>query len=638
MYKYLGVIGMKMRPPAIPLITVDPYFSVWSSTDKLYDSETVHWTNSPNPIKGTVAVDNKTYRFMGLGEENAIEQTYFSMNAFVSEYAFENNEIKLNVKFYTPLIPDDLYLVSRPVSYVTVNYDSLDDREHEVKVCFEVSEEICIDKIGAKQVNSELFSSESLLIGKMGSAEQNILNSSGDDLRIDWGYFYLACSKNGEVKEYRIGNVSKLSAEVQLDSHNAATVLFAYDDIYSINYFGNFSKAYWKTKNADIVAVLEEAYRDAFDLLNKCYKFSCELEAEAKEYGGEKYADLLTLAFRQVIAAHKLAVDSDGNVIFISKECFSNGCAATVDVTYPSSPFFLKYNIELLKGMLRPIFKFALSDEWEFDFAPHDVGQYPLVLGQVYGSNHKEEGRYKDFQMPVEECGNMLIMMANIAIHDGSVDFFNDYKDVLSQWVKYLIEYGMDPEHQLCTDDFAGHLAHNCNLSLKAIMGIAAYSILLKMADDESAEVYMKKASEMATEWVKNAANDDGSFRLTFDRENTFSMKYNMIWDKLWKLNLFAPCVYNSEFSSNKKHINAYGMPLDNRKTYTKSDWLLWTACLSSSKEEFESFIEPMWNCYNVTPSRVPMTDWYDTVTSQMVGFRHRSVQGGLFIGLLFGE
>lgn len=627
---------MKMRPPAIPLITVDPYFSVWSSTDKLYDSDTVHWTNSVNKINGKVIVDDKVFRFMGIGDDEQIRQSYFSMNALVSEYNFTNDEIKLIVKFFTPLLPDDLFLISRPVSYVDVEYVTLDNKDHNVNVIFEVSEEICINKRGEKSVSTEILASESLVIGKMGSVEQNILNASGDDLRIDWGYFYLACTAKGNITNKFDDGMNMLCAEITLEENVKSTVLFAYDDIYSINYFGDFSKAYWKTVNSDIIDVMEAAYHQSTELYNKCCSFSEDLEKEAIEFGGEKYADLLCLAFRQVIAAHKVAVDNEGNVIFISKECFSNGCAATVDVTYPSSPFFIKYNIELLKGMLRPIFKFAVSDEWEFDFAPHDVGQYPLVLGQVYGKNHMEEGKYRDYQMPVEECGNMLIMMANIAIHDNNTEFFKPYRDILSQWVKYLLEYGMDPENQLCTDDFAGHLAHNCNLSLKAIMGIAAYSILLKMSHDDSAEFYMNKAREMAGIWCENAANTDGSFRLTFDRENTFSMKYNMVWDKLWKLNLFAPSVYNSEFSSNKKHINAYGMPLDNRRTYTKSDWLVWTACLASSKEDFEEFIAPMWNCFNVSPTRVPMTDWYDTVTSLMVGFRHRSVQGGLFIGLLF--
>ena len=139
----------------------------------------------------------------------------------------------------------------------------------------------------------------------------------------------------------------------------------------------------------------------------------------------------------------------------------------------------------------------------------------------------------------------------------------------------------------------------------------------------------------MADNWVKTAANTDGSFRLTFDREDTFSMKYNIIWDKIWGTGLFAPSVYYSEFCSYFKHMNAYGLPLDNRKSYTKSDWLVWVASLAPTKEEFSSFIKPLWNCYNVSPSRVPLTDWYDTHTSEVVGFRHRSVQGGLFIRIL---
>ncbi|MCQ2463832.1 MAG: DUF1793 domain-containing protein, partial [Clostridia bacterium] len=220
----------------------------------------------------------------------------------------------------------------------------------------------------------------------------------------------------------------------------------------------------------------------------------------------------------------------------------------------------------------------------------------------------------------------------------GNTEFADKYADILSDWVKYLVKYGADPENQLCTDDFAGHLAHNCNLSLKAIMGIAGYAKILSMkGEEEEAEKYMGIAREMAQSWTVRAANEDGSFRLAFDKPGTFSMKYNIIWDKLWGTGLFAPSVLYSEFCSNKKHINAYGMPLDNRRTYTKSDWLVWTAAMAPTKEEFEEFIAPLWNAYNLSPSRVPMTDWYDTVTSVVVGFRNRTVQGGLFIKLLEG-
>lgn len=628
---------MLMRPPAIPLITVDPYFSVWSFSDRLYDDDTYHWTGSPNTLKGIINIDGEVFRFMGKGTEPVIEQIFFNMNALTTFYTFANDKITLNVEFFTPLFPDDLYMMSRPVSYMRVSYSANDNNKHTVSVSVTASEELCIDKKNAMECSFEKINSGSLSIGKIGSVDQNVLSRSGDDLRIDWGYFYLAVNASGKITEENDNGMKNIKAEISLTESKDEIILFAYDDIKCINYFGNEVEAYWKNSGKTILEVINEAYEDCENTYEKCVRFSVHLEAVAELSGGEYYSDLLDLSFRQVIAAHKLATDNDGNVIFISKECFSNGCAATVDVTYPSSPFFIYYNTELLKGMLRPIFKFSDSDEWQFDFAPHDVGQYPLLLGQVYGKNHEAEGKYKDYQMPVEECGNMLIMMANISLKDGNTDFADPYMQILEAWVQYLVKYGMDPENQLCTDDFAGHLAHNCNLSLKAIMGIAGYSLILRMkGNEEAADEYFSIAKDMADNWVKTAASPDGSFRLTFDRIYTFSMKYNMIWDKIWHTGLFAPSVFYSEFCSYKKHIYAYGLPLDNRKNYTKSDWLLWVACFAPTLEEFSEFIYPMWNCYNVTPSRLPMTDWYDTVTSQCVGFRHRSVQGGLFIRLLF--
>ena len=77
-------------------------------------------------------------------------------------------------------------------------------------------------------------------------------------------------------------------------------------------------------------------------------------------------------------------------------------------------------------------------------------------------------------------------------------------------------------------------------------------------------------------------------------------------------------------------------MPLDSREKYTKSDWTVWAACFADKPEDFEFFAGLLWNAYNTMRSRVPMTDWYYADTSEMVGFRNRTVQGGLFIRLLF--
>jgi hypothetical protein len=280
--------------------------------------------------------------------------------------------------------------------------------------------------------------------------------------------------------------------------------------------------------------------------------------------------------------------------------------------------------------MLRPIFRYASSPEWPFEFAPHDAGQYPLLNGQVYGENQLE------YQMPIEECGNILVMMAAICSTQKDVTFALESWSLLEKWAQYLIKTGMDPENQLCTDDFAGHLAHNCNLSIKAIMGITGFAILCSMKGEQKhADELIEEARKMADQWLKMAAKTDGTYRLAFDQENSFSMKYNLIWDKLWGTNIFDISDFRKEFASYLERSNEFGMPLDNRADYTKSDWLVWCATLMDSASDFKQLIAPLYSAYQNSESRVPMTDWYDTKTAKMIGFQNRTVQGGLFIRLL---
>lgn len=630
---------MSLRAPAVPLITVDPYFSVWSPCNCLTDGKTTHWTGSDNTLDGFVTVDGEKYRFMGKNDSApAMEQIYLNVSALVTDYVFQTEKIILHLSFYTPLFPDDLYRLSRPISYLRLSYESADGKPHAVSALITASEEFCINKKGEKEITAETVKLGGLDGVKLGSVEQDVLNRSGDDVRIDWGYFYLVSPAGGRAFTDYYDDMTRACVEAELAEGAAQTVLFAYDDILSIQYFGDNRPAYWKKDGETIEAAIAGAYEERGEMLEKCRDFSDGLFDDANEAANEEYAELLSLAYRQVIAGHKLVTDENGEVLFISKECFSNGCAATVDVTYPSAPMFLLYNTELLKGMLRPVFRYAESGDWEFDFAPHDAGRFPLVNGEVYARN-RDYQHFVTHQMPVEECGNMLILAANICKIDGNTAFADKYLPTLEKWVKYLMDFGADPADQLCTDDFAGHLAHNCNLSLKAIMGIEGYSAILAMRGDaKGAEKYDTAARLMAEGWLKNADNGDGSFRLAFDREDSFSMKYNMVWDKLWNTKIFPAYAVYSEFASNKKHINVYGMPLDNRKNYTKSDWLVWTATLAPNREEFCEFIHPLYKAYDVSLSRVPLTDWFDTNTAQVIGFRHRTVQGGLFIKLLEGS
>ncbi len=618
---------MNMRAPSVPLITIDPYFSVWSHDD-LNQTRPYHWTGNPNTILGLVRIDGEEYRFLGAENGPVLNQVSLDVDALTTTAVFANDKIRLTARFTSPLLIEDLYLSSRPVSYLHLSWEALDGLEHTVSVWIHCSEELNMNrKLQGPTVNGPVEIRNGVCVYN-GNQFQRPLHQAGDNILIDWGYFYLAIRGQGKVHNGKVYGYWGVNGETELK--NDALFAFAYDDIHSLMYFGEPIDAYWKQQGKGILEVIDEALADYESVMEKCAAFNARLTAEALEKGGAQYAQLVKLSYRQVMAAHKLAVDTEGNNLYISKECFSNGCAATVDVTYPSAPLFLRYNPELLKGMLRPVCRYARSDHWKYDFAPHDVGTYPILNGQTYCQNRLEG------QMPIEECGNMIILMAAICQADGSCDFAGQYMDLLETWKKYLVEYGEDPGNQLCTDDFAGHLAHNVNLAIKAIMGIAGYARILEgLGRTEEATWHMEMARKYAASVCARARNEDGSYRLAFDQPGTFSLKYNAVWDRLWATNLFPQEFYRGEMARYRKEALPCGIPLDSRKTYTKSDWIHWVCCMGS-REDFADFTARLWSAFDQMDNRVPMCDWYYADTGAYRGFQARTVQGGLFMRYLF--
>jgi hypothetical protein len=408
-------------------------------------------------------------------------------------------------------------------------------------------------------------------------------------------------------------------------------VLVAYDDVYSVEYLRQRLLPYWRKEFSSFSALMRGAERDYAPLQQRAEKYDAELTRDLEQTGGPAYAAIATLAFRQAIAAHKLVEDDSGVAFFMPKENFSNGSISTVDVLYPSSPMFLLLNPKLVEAQLEPVARYAETGHWKFPFAPHDLGVYPLANGQLYGGGEVSE----DDQMPVEESGNMILMFAALAHAENDAAFAGRHWPLLTKWAEFLLQKGFDPEKQLCTDDFAGHLAHNTNLSIKAIEALAAYAQLAeKLGNHAAAEKYGSAAKNMASKWVDLAADGD-HYRLAFDKTGTWSQKYNLVWDTILGLHLFPPDVAKREVEFYKTHMNPYGLPLDNRATYTKLDWTVWSATLAASAADFQAIVEPIDQFLNKTPDRVPMSDWYDTVTAKQVGFQARSVVGGVYIKML---
>lgn len=786
------------RAPAYPLITHDPYFSVWSATDEINASTTRHWTGSDQSIAGFVKVDGNVYRVLGspersfeavlpasdetsyevaytetrpsdgwqnpdfddsqwkrgmapLGNNRSVDKTIWESrdiwarrvfnvtmpidgNIFLKLLHDDNAELYLNgekiyshvgwlnkfnyfalsdlikknlrngrnviavhventaggasldvglsrqvvskgdalvkiasqksstvtatrtiyeltcgpvdllLTFTSPLIMSNLDLLARPVTYVSYKVKSNDGSAHDVAVYFGASSALAVN-VASQEVVAQKLQKDGLGILKVGSAEQPMLQKKGDDLRIDWGYLYIAASgerieqsvteagsapfapveqtdviRGKRIVLNTVSTLGKVSADWK-----EQLFLVGYDDLFSVQYFGTNLRPWWNNSGTgSIEQQLRQAHYDYVATRKKCEAFDVELFERARKAGGENYAKLCALAYRQSISAHKLVKGPDGEILFLSKENYSNGCINTVDVTYPSAPLFLVYNPDLLKGMLNGIFYYSESGKWTKPWAAHDLGTYPLANGQVYGED-----------MPVEEAGNMIILTGAIAKAEGNGNYAKKHWKVLSQWVDFLVKDGFDPANQLCTDDFAGHLARNANLSMKAIMGIGSYAMLAEMiGEKQTATKYRKIASDYASRWMK-IADDGDHYTLAFGNSGTWSQKYNLVWDKLLKLKLFPQQVYDKEIAYYLKKQNTYGIPLDSRKSYTKSDWICWTATLARNDADFKALIDPVYRYVTETPTRVPLSDWHETTDGKQVGFQARSVVGGYFIKLL---
>jgi hypothetical protein len=652
-----------LRPPAVPLVACDPYFSIWSPADKLTEADTVHWTGKPHRLTSMVRIDGKVFRVMGKepAAQPPLPQTNLELTPTRTIYSFEGAGVALKLTFLTPALPDDLEILSRPVTYLTYDIRATDGQEHQVAIYFDAAAEITVNQPNQAVEFSQIQAGD-VNAARIGSKDQPVLAKRGDDLRIDWGYLYVAAPpasgsqvrllhppvarqsfvKQGEFPMFKM--VTPLAAEdapcgvLVTDSFKAGAtpvsrwLMLAYDDLFSIQYMKQNLRPYWRRNGWDAADLLQASAKDYASLVKRCEAFDAELMGDLARERGVKYAQLCALAYRQCFAAGKFVADRNGQPLQFCKENHSNGCIGTSDVFYPMAPQFLLFGPTLAKSFLVPFMNYAASERWRFPFAPHDLGTYPLANGQVYGDGERGVNN----QMPVEESGNLLLLMAAIAQMEGNANFAGLYWKQLEQWAEYLKEKGFDPENQLCTDDFAGHLAHNVNLSAKAICGLGAFARLCEMRGDQAkAGEYFKLAREFAQRWIQEAADGD-HFRLAFDKPGTWSQKYNLMWDRILGLNLFPADVARKEMDYYRRIQNQYGLPLDNRKEYTKLDWILWTATLTQDRADFEALLDPVMVFLNETRDRSPMTDWYETKTAKKVGFTARPVVGGVFAQMLY--
>ena len=612
-----AIAADRPRAPAVPLVSIEPHFSLWSAADRLTDAETTHWSGAAQPLSILLEADGSAYRLCGRepADVPVLPQVSCDVRALTSAYVFSNGRLTAEVLFSTPRMTDDLDVFSRPVTYVTVRVKGAEKTS--VKATISQAFATCDDKAAVDETH---FMAAGLPCVAFARREQRPFATVGDRKRADWGRVVLAGpAVNG----------------------NGAHFLLAYDSGKSVRFFGRDLVDWWARDGKPFETMLDEAERDYPALLAKCAAFDADFRADMTRLGGEKYAVLAELAWRQSFAACKFVANADGEPFLLSAENGSGGMIATTDVFYPQLPHLLLTSLTLAKATLAPTCIYAASEAWPYPYAPHDLGLFPVADGQVYGIRKGYavgDGTDDTYRMPVEESGNMLIALAAVAKAEGNADFAGRWWPEVVKWARYLERFGYDPGNQLCTDDFAGHLAHNANLSVKVIMGLASFALLAEMRGETGeARRCRNLAASLVPKWMEAAKGGRaGASRLAFDQPDTWSQKYNLVWDRLLGFDLFPKEVAEAEMRAYRMLIEPYGLPLDSRKSYTKSDWTVWSATLTGNRADFEAIIAPLYRAVIETPDRKPMTDLYYADSALWKSFVARSVVGGYFLPVLY--
>ena len=616
--------GQAFRPPAVPLVSVEPHFSVWSAADRLYDVDTTHWSGARQPLAIHLDADGTTYRLCGRGFGSTLElpvvpQTGCRVGATVTSYTFADGKgLSAEIDFTTPRLTDDLDVFSRPVTYVTVRVKGA--KKHTVRASISGAWATNDDKARMAWATNSVAGVADISVGR---AKQTPFSVRGDRKRADWGRVHL---------------VGPFASEP-----GATTYILAYDSGKSVRFFGRDLVDWWAHGGKTFDAMLGEAIADASVLEAKCRAFDAKFRTGMERVGGTKYADIAELSWRQSFAACKFVASPDGEPFMFSAENASGGMIGTTDVFYPQFPHLLMSSVTLAKASLAPTCIYAASTNWPYSYAPQDLGLFPVAEGQYYGMRKGQSvggGADDTCRMPVEECGNMLILLASVAKTESSAVFAGRWWGEVSKWADYLAQFGYDPGNQLCTDDFAGHLAHNANLSAKSIVALGAYALMADMRGEKDvAKKFRALAEAMVPKWIEAAKGGaSGGTRIAFDLPGTWSLKYNLAWDRVLGLGLFPPEVAEAELKAYRAVASEYGVPLDCRKPYTKADWIVWAGTLTGRREDLEFMCEGLHRFICETPDRIPFSDWYMADSGLCRSFIARSVVGGVFMPAIVGR
>ncbi|HEV2370845.1 MAG TPA: DUF5127 domain-containing protein [Streptosporangiaceae bacterium] len=678
----VGLSATPIRPPAAPLVVRGPYLSTWLPATALPGTWQQFWTGHVTAMAGIARIDGVAYVFMGApgipltvpdgnsgppstvqGFPRALQQTRLEVTPTRSRFYLEGGGVSLLAEFLSPVEPGDLKRQSVPLGYVLITVASTDGNTHHVQLYADISGEwtsgddsqvitwapaqvpctggtlqVWTTQSQAQQTLAEqgeqaawgsvvwstpvsgslTYQSGQDTVVRSQFADNGVLTNSNDT-------GYRAISDNWPVFAFStdLGQVGATPVTVPLSIGQVRTP--------ALSYLGQDLQPLWTTHFPTWQDMLAFFHADLASARARASALDARVTKDAHAAGGESYAGLCAISLRQAYGGAELVAGPGGTPWAFLKEISSSGNVSTVDVVFPASPVWLYLDPGYLRLLLEPLLAYAETGGWPKAFAEHDLGtSYPVASGH-------NDGQEED--MPMEECGNMLIMTAAYLkrVPAQAAPFASDHYQILKQWADYLVADLPDPGLQNQTDDFAGEIAHSVNLALKGIIGVAAMAQIATAAGHAAdASHYQGLAGEFITYWQANAQDPAGQhLDLTYSGngggDSTWGTTYNAYADLLLGTGLVPASVAAEQAAWYPGVSNLFGLPLQVPHSYAKSDWELFTAAWLSAYPVKQQLLSQVYDYANTTPSRVPFSDLYDTITGNQVGFQARPVQGGIF-------
>jgi hypothetical protein len=677
----LAPVSSPIRPPAVPLIVRGPYVNTWHTSTTGPGTWSTFWTGWIKAIAGLARIDGNAYLFFGSPNVNAtvqhMTQVELEVTPTQSRFVFQGGGVTLYLTFISPVEANDLRRLSMPFGYIIAQVQSNDGKGHSVNLYLDISGEwahgtpsTLIDwqeqQVAHSGGNLTTFTitphtpgvlTETNDYPSWGQAvwatntQSNLTYQSGTDITVRTQFASqgtLSNTMDTNMPRAINDNWPVFAFAFALGTVSGTTsspLVLALGHVRqpAVSYQGNQVPPLWQAYWSSWQQMLGFFYDDAQGALKRANLLDAITTAEAVAANGVHYAALCTLAMRQAFGGVELVNTGSTPWLFL-KEISSDGNVSTIDVVYPSFPIFYYLNPTLISLLLAPILSYVESGLWPQTFCVHDLGSsYPNASGHNDGGGEN---------MPVEETANMLIMAAAYIQQDGrnASAYAKAHYKVFKQWADYLNAANggtpsrpnaLDPLLQNQTDDFTGFIAHGTNLALKGILAIAAMSIIARAAGNATdQQFYVGTARNLIGQWAKlgqdpsqphldiayieaDTATDTGA--------GTYSLKYNSFPDKLLGLGLVPSSIASSEAAWYQQKANQYGIPLDSRHSYTKSDWEMWMAAATDTANLRQTLIDTLYSFYNTSSSHVPSTDWYDTISDTQNGFQARPVVGGFF-------